>query len=101
MSDSDEAVDGLVLALEQACILHNIKPNHHLLRYVTFSDNDATWEEFVAKFGKPGITREEKRSAPAVAYMYAQLYLSLRDACENPDAEIVFHHAATELDEFW
>lgn len=93
MSDSDEAADGQTLAYREAYLLHVKKPDHPLLKYVLRHDDDAVWEEFVAKFGKPGLSREEQRAYPAQSYMWAKFWVALRQANENPDAEIVVDHS--------
>lgn len=92
MSDSDEANCGLALTYELAAELHVKKPKHPLLRYFLWLDDDVVYEEFVAMFGKPGLTRDQQRVAPAIAYMYTKYCVALREACENPDTAIVVQH---------
>jgi hypothetical protein len=94
MSDSDEAADGHALAFEEAALLHAKMPSHPLLKYVLHHDNDEIWEEFVERFGKPGITREAKKAAPAVAYMYAMYWVALREANADPEKEVVVVHSS-------
>lgn len=92
MSDSDEAADGQFLAYQEAKKLHQTRQDHPLLKYALSPGDDAIWEEFVAKFGKPGLTREQQRGYHAIAYMYAMYWVTLRKAKENPDQEIVVNH---------
>lgn len=92
MSDHCEAEDGQALAYEEAAKLHAMKPDHELLRYALRPDNDEVYEEFIARFGKPGLTREQQRTAPAVAYLYAKYYLALREACADQEKQIVGSH---------
>ncbi len=92
MSDSDEAADGKALAYEEAALLHAKKPDHPLLKYVLRPDSDSVWDEFVAKFGKPGLSREAQRAYPAVAYMFAKYWVALREANQDPEKEIVVSH---------
>lgn len=80
MSDSDEATDGQSLAYEEAGRLYAIQPDHPLLKYALWPDDDVVWEEFIARFGKLGLSRDAQRSAPAVAYLYAQYWVALRQA---------------------
>ena len=88
MSDSDEAANAQSLAYEEAGRLHAIKPDHPLLKYALWPDDDVVWEEFIARFGKPGISRDVQRSAPAVAYLYAQYWVALRQARAEIDGPI-------------
>ncbi|MBP6929747.1 MAG: hypothetical protein KBB77_02315 [Candidatus Moranbacteria bacterium] len=92
MSDSDEAADGQFLAYQEAKKLHQTRQDHPLLKYALYPDDDVVWEEFVAKFGKPGLTREQQKAYPAVAYMYAMYWVTLRQANQNPHQEIMVNH---------
>ena len=87
MSDSAEAADGQLLAYEEAKRLAKLKPDHELLRYVLHPDDDVVWGEFVTVFGKPGLSREEKKAYPAGACMYAQYWIALREAWAELDPE--------------
>lgn len=85
MSDSDEATDGQALAYEEAVRLAKLKSDHELLRYALHPDDDAIWEEFVGRFGKPGLSREAQKAYPAIAWLYAQYWIALREACDELD----------------
>lgn len=99
MSDSDEADCGLALAYELATELLAKKPKHPLLRYLLWLDDEVVYEDFVTMFGKPGLTRDQQRMAPAIAYMFAKYCVALREACENPDTTIVVHHNTSDDDD--
>jgi hypothetical protein len=96
MSDGNEVSDGQFLVYVAARQLYVIKPDHKLLRYVTQVDDDAVWEEFMTRFGKPDNTRQDNESSPGMAYIYAMYFLALEEACRNPDQEIIVHHRTTE-----
>ncbi len=100
MSDGDEVADGQALAIQEARRLHAIKPDHELLRYLTQADRDDVWEDFMWRFGAPGLTREKRGSYPAMAYVYAMYFLALKEACEDPEKAIVVNHRPTEGRDF-
>jgi|GEM_PF-4129209 len=89
MSDSDEAADGQRLAYEEARKLFQRKPDHELLRYALHPDDDGIWDEFITRFGKPGLSRDAQRAYPAIAYLYAKYWIALSDACANPEKVIM------------
>ena len=95
MSDHCEAEDGQALAYEEAAKLHAMKPDHELLKYALRPDNEIVWGEFIARFGKPGLSREDQKAAPAVAYLYAKYFITLREACADPEKPIVVNHGST------
>ncbi len=96
MSDNDEVADGIELAFTEALKLRKMKPDHELLRYVIHPDDDAVWEEYMNRFGKPGISQEQRSSSPAMGYVYAKYYLALREACADPEKEIIVSHELPE-----
>ncbi len=96
MSDNDEVADGIELAFTEALKLRKMKPDHELLKYVIHPDDDAVWEEYMNRFGKPGISREQRSSSPALGYVYAKYYLALREACADPEKEIIVSHELPE-----
>lgn len=96
MSDGDEVASGIELAFAEAHKLHKLKPDHELLRYVLHPDDDAVWEEYMNRFGKPGISREQRSASPAMGYVYAKYYCALREACEDPEKEIIVSHTSPE-----
>lgn len=83
MSDHDEATYGQVLAYEEAKRLARLKPDHELLRYALHPEDDAIWEEFIGRFGKPGLSREAKKRSSAIAWLYAEYWIVLREACDE------------------
>jgi hypothetical protein len=89
MSDSDEAADGQALAYDEAIRLAKLNPDHELLQYALHPGDDAIWEEFIARFGKPGISREVQKAYPAMAWLYAQYWIALREACDELDPTVV------------
>lgn len=91
MSDSDEADDGMILALEAAERLQKLKPDHELLKYFDLTD-DARFREFAERFGKPGIPLEDCRGYHWNAYALAKYFLALEAACEDPLKPIVVTH---------
>ncbi len=82
MSDSDEVATGQELCFEEARKLYNLCPDHELLRYFKEANSDAVWEEFMLRFAKPGLTREQMRAYPSMAWIYAGYFLALRAACK-------------------
>lgn len=92
MSDSCEVEDGQWLSIREAKRLYGIKPDHELMKYSLETGDDAVWEEFLNRFGKPGISRQTQASAPALAYTYAMYCIALREACEDPEKVIVVNH---------
>lgn len=96
MSDSDEVTGGIELAFMEAQKLRKMKPDHELLRYVLHPDDDAVWEEYMNRFGKPGISPEQRSTSPAMGYVYAKYYCALREACADPEKEIIVSHESPE-----
>lgn len=80
MSGENDMEDGIALALEAAATLRKKDPNHELLRYSDQASNHEVWKDFLERFGKPGLSDEEKQSYPAMAYVYAKYYIALREA---------------------
>jgi len=83
MSDRDEVVDGMDLALEEGRKLIKKNPKHELLRLLTDAGDDAIWEEFQRRFGKEGLSEEERSSHRAQAYFFGQYFLALKKAVEE------------------
>lgn len=92
MSDSDEVVAGQTLAIEEARKLDAVRPDHPLLRYLREMANNATWEEFIATFGKPGLSRKAQGAYLAQAYIWAKYWVALREANQDPNKKIVVNH---------
>ena len=83
MSESGEAEDGMILAVMEARRLRALNENHELLRLWSEADNDEVWEEFQTRFGKEGLSKEQRSCEPAQAYFWANYYIALRNACEE------------------
>ena len=96
MSGSDEVTGGIERAFMGAQRLRKMKPDHELLRYVLHPDDDAVWEEYMNRFGKPGINPEQRSTSPAMGYVYAKYYCALREACADPEKEIIVSHESPE-----
>lgn len=92
MSDGCEAIDGQWLSIREVKRLYSLKPDHELIRYSLETGDDAVWEEFIKRFGKPGISRKDQSSAPALAYTYTMYCIALHEACEDPEKVIVVNH---------
>ncbi|MEI8097022.1 MAG: hypothetical protein WCG73_02870 [Candidatus Moraniibacteriota bacterium] len=99
MSDSSESEDGQFLAFREAKKLYGLKPDHELMKYALDAGNDTVWEEFISRFGKPGISRQAQSSEPAMAYTYAQYFLALREACKDTEKPIVVVHCGIAISE--
>jgi len=89
MSDHCEVEDGIALAEDKARELYKIDPNHELLRLfkgkdMTDEEYEKVWEEFQTRFGKPGLTKEQRAIAPAQAYFWAGYFLELKKTVEAP-----------------
>jgi hypothetical protein len=80
MSDGDEVADGQYLCYEAAYDLFQLDPQHELLRFNNQLDDNVIWEEFIRRFAKPGLTRDEMSSYYSMAWIYARYYLALREA---------------------
>ncbi|KKP68469.1 MAG: hypothetical protein UR66_C0005G0016 [Candidatus Moranbacteria bacterium GW2011_GWE1_35_17] len=80
MSDGDESSDGMALAVEEARKLRKKNPQHELLDLFLKADDDEVWEGFQTRFGKEGLSKEQRGCAPAQAYFWAKYYVALRDA---------------------
>jgi hypothetical protein len=87
MSDRCEVEDGMELAIGEARELNKLKPGHELLRLfngkkMPDEEYDKVWEEFQTRFGKPGLTRQQRAAAPAQAYFWAGYFCELKKAVE-------------------
>lgn len=78
-------LDSQSLAYEEAVKLHIQKPDHPLLWY--FLKPEEYYEEFITKFGRRGVSAEDRRSVRNEEYAYEMYYLALRVANMDPDAD--------------
>lgn len=88
--------DAQDLAFEAAVRLHAPCPQHELLRYFLYPQK--YWEGFLERFGRPGATPEEQASKEGLEYVYAKWFLALREACMDPEKEIVVTHGSPDSD---
>jgi hypothetical protein len=85
----DDCSAGQELAMDVARKLHAVNPEHELLHLFTHGGEgcdeerfNATWEAFQVRFGKPGITKEQRQSSNGQAYFWAHYYLALKGAVD-------------------
>lgn len=89
MSDRPETEKGLSLVFREAARLHAVKSTHELLCYVLSPEKG---EEFIERFGKPGLSREDHQTPMGVAYAFTRYYLAFCEACADPEKPIVVDH---------
>lgn len=80
-------LDSQSLAYEEVVKLHVQKPDHPLLKY--FLKPEEHHEEFLRKFGRRGVSPEDRHSLQNTDYAYEMYYLALRVANMDPDATIL------------
>lgn len=87
--DCDEKLtESLLRAFEEAAKLKEKKPDHDLLRYADCAQDNTVWNEFLARFGPPGLTKGERETYPALAHAYEQYCLALQQVvCVEAKAE--------------
>lgn len=80
MSESEA---GMELALGAARKLNEVYPNHELLDLFNKADDDEVWEGFQVRFGKEGLSKEQRSYEPAQAYFWGNYFFALKKACEE------------------
>lgn len=92
MSEISEVEAGMELAIEAARRLFQVCPDHELLdlfKGVADDDfNDKTWDKFQVRFGKEGLSKEERAWEPAQAYFWANYFVALKKACKENGIDV-------------
>jgi hypothetical protein len=88
MSEISEVDAGMELAFEAAKKLFQVCPNHELLDLFKKADDDETWNGFQTRFGKEGLTPEQRSCEPAQAYFWTNYFLALKEVCEENNIEV-------------
>lgn len=87
------------LVFEEAMRLHEVKPDHELLKYAFGSSDKSVREAFISRFGNPSISKQDQLLAPAPMYTFTMYYLALREACKDPEKPIVVVHCGIAISE--
>jgi len=83
MSEIDEVEAGIELAMGAARKLCAVCPEHELLDLFRNADDDGVWEGFQVRFGKEGISKEQRGCELAQAYFWANYFVALKEVCKE------------------
>lgn len=76
-----------------------VKNQQHelIIRYFDEVDLGTFSEAFLERFGRPGLSQEERFSEAAKAYALDKYAEALEAACEDPEQDIVITHGPPPL----
>lgn len=88
MSEISEVEAGIELAMDAVRKLYAVCPEHELLDLFKKADDDEIWNGFQVRFGKEGLSPEQRSYEPAQAYFWAKYFLALKEVCEENNIEV-------------
>lgn len=86
-SGMSESEAGMSLAVDAAKKLGKVDPTHELLDLFNKNEEpdweERVWDKFQERFGKEGLTKEQRGIEPAQAHFWANYFFALKEACEG------------------